>query len=66
VEGAEDEICGRGQTAAAHALLSGVSAERKRHVVAEGAGHRDVFSGECWRRQVLPEVLSTLKSVAGS
>lgn len=66
VEGAEDEICGRGQTQAAHALLSGVGATRKRHVLAEGAGHRDVFSGECWREQVLPEVLGTLKSAAGN
>jgi poly-beta-hydroxyalkanoate depolymerase len=43
-----------------------VGAARKRHVLAEGAGHRDVFSGECWREQVLPEVLGTLKSAAGN
>jgi poly(3-hydroxybutyrate) depolymerase len=61
VEGSQDEICGAGQTAAAHALCSGIDAGRKRHVVAQGARHRDVFSGECWRTQVLPEVLKTLK-----
>ena len=61
VEGAQDEICGAGQTAAAHALCSGLDDARKRHVVAAGAGHRDVFSGECWRLQVLPEVLNTLE-----
>ena len=61
VEGAQDEICGAGQTAAAHALCSGIDDARKRHVVAAGAGHRDVFSGECWRLQVLPEVLNTLE-----
>ena len=62
VEGGEDEICGANQTAAALALCSGVDDARKRHVVAEGAGHRDVFSGEHWRARVLPEVLVTLKS----
>lgn len=62
VEGGEDEICGADQTLAAHAICSGIDDARKRHVVAEGAGHRDVFSGEHWRTQVLPEVLATLKS----
>lgn len=62
IEGEQDEICGAGQTAAAHALCSGIGAARKRHVVARGAGHRDVFSGEHWRLQVLPEVLTTLKT----
>ena len=65
VEGSEDEICGANQTAAAHALCSGMDDARKRHVIAQGAGHRDVFSGEHWRMQVLPEVLATLKSAGG-
>ena len=60
VEGAEDEICGAGQTAAAHALCSGIDDACKRHVAVDGAGHRDVFSGESWRTQVLPEVMKTL------
>ena len=60
VEGEIDEICGAGQTAAAHALCSGIGDACKRHVVAQGAGHRDVFSGKHWRDQVLPEVLKTL------
>lgn len=60
VEGDQDEICGAGQTAAAHALCSGIDDALKHHVVAQGAGHRDVFSGECWRLQVLPEVLKTM------
>jgi polyhydroxyalkanoate depolymerase len=61
VEGSQDEICGAGQTAAAHGLCSGIAAGRKRHMVAPGARHRDVFSGECWRMQVLPEVLKTMR-----
>ena len=62
VEGGKDEICGAGQTLAAHALCSGVHASRKAHFNAEGAGHRDVFSGEHWRSQVLPEVLKLLRA----
>jgi polyhydroxyalkanoate depolymerase len=62
VEGGQDEICGAGQTLAAHVLCSGIDDSRKRHLVAQGAGHRDVFSGEHWRTQVLPEVLATLES----
>lgn len=60
VEAAHDEICGAGQTAAAHGLCSGIDDAHKRHVVVDNASHRDVFSGETWRRQVLPEVLKTL------
>ena len=62
VEGDQDEICGAGQTHAAHALCSGIDDTLKRHVIAQGAGHRDVFSGECWRLQVLPEVLKTMNA----
>jgi poly(3-hydroxybutyrate) depolymerase len=63
VEGDQDEICGAGQTVAAHALCSGIDDALKHHVVAQGAGHRDVFSGECWRLQVLPEVLKTMAAI---
>jgi poly(3-hydroxybutyrate) depolymerase len=62
VEGEQDEICGPGQTAAAHALCSGIADAGKRHLATRGAGHRDVFSGECWRLQVLPEALATLNA----
>jgi poly(3-hydroxybutyrate) depolymerase len=62
VEAGADEICGVGQTLAAHRLCSGVDASRKFHVEAAGAGHRDVFSGEHWRRQVLPEVLKLMQN----
>ena len=62
VEAGSDEICGVGQTQAAHDLCSGVDASRKFHVEAVGAGHRDVFSGEHWREQVLPEVLKLMQN----
>ena len=60
VEADADEICGAGQTRAAHGLCVGLPAADKRHVVVAGATHRDVFSGPCWREQVLPELRSML------
>ena len=62
VEAGNDEICGAGQTVAAHQLCSGLDASRKRHFTAANAGHRDVFSGKHWREQVLPEVMKALQS----
>ncbi|MET0961887.1 MAG: polyhydroxyalkanoate depolymerase [Noviherbaspirillum sp.] len=62
VEAGADEICGAGQTRAAHGLCSGVAASRKFHFDAAGAEHRDVFSGRHWRDQVLPQVLKLMGS----
>lgn len=62
VEAQHDEICGAGQTRAAHALCSGLPAADRRHVEVAGAGHRDVFSGLQWTAQVLPEVRRMLES----
>ena len=56
VEAASDEICGTGQTRAAHALCTGLPASALQHLDVEGATHRDVFSGPHWRSQVLPEL----------
>lgn len=63
VEAVSDEICGAGQTRAAHALCTGLPAAAKRHLDVEGATHRDVFSGTCWREQVLPELHRMLASL---
>jgi len=56
VEARKDEICGAGQTLAAHQLCSGIPEARRFHFVAPGAAHRDVFSGAHWRKQVFPQV----------
>lgn len=63
VEAVSDEICGAGQTRAAHALCAGLPAAAMRHLDVEGATHRDVFSGPYWREQVLPELHQMLASV---
>ena len=56
VEGENDDICAVGQTAAAHALLTGLKAGQKaRHVQAE-VGHYGVFNGRRWRTEIYPKV----------
>jgi poly(3-hydroxybutyrate) depolymerase len=55
VEGERDDICGVGQTRAAHDLCTGMPADRRRHVGIP-AGHFGVFSGSRWEREVYPEV----------
>jgi poly(3-hydroxybutyrate) depolymerase len=56
IEGELDDISGIGQTRAAHALCSGLPAERKQHMEVAGAGHYGIFSGRRWREMVYPEV----------
>jgi poly(3-hydroxybutyrate) depolymerase len=61
IEGELDDISGPGQTAAAHALCSGIPSERKRHHVAQGAGHYGIFSGRKWREDIYPLVRAFLR-----
>ena len=56
VEGELDDISGSGQTEAAHALCSGIAADRREHLEAKGAGHYGIFSGRRWRDVVYPKV----------
>jgi len=56
VEGERDDICGVGQTAAAHTLCSSLRPHLKRHHLQPGVGHYGVFSGSKWERQVYPQV----------
>ncbi|MGO9487381.1 MAG: polyhydroxyalkanoate depolymerase [Rhodomicrobium sp.] len=63
VEGERDDICGIGQTAAAHDLCSGLRPHLKRHHLQAGAGHYGVFSGRRWETQVYPQVRHTILAV---
>lgn len=56
VEGERDDICGIGQTAAAHGLCQGLRPHLKRHHLQTGAGHYGVFSGKRWETQVYPQI----------
>ena len=56
VEGERDDICGLGQTMAAHDLCRNLRPYRKVHHVQTGVGHYGVFSGRRWRTEVYPKV----------
>ncbi len=56
VEAERDDICGFGQTAAAHDLCSSLPPYMKRHFMQPGVGHYGVFSGRRWEQQVYPMV----------
>lgn len=56
VEGQRDDICGLGQTMAAHDLCSNVHPQRHRHHLQLGVGHYGVFSGRRWQQETYPLV----------
>jgi poly(3-hydroxybutyrate) depolymerase len=56
VEGERDDICGLGQTIAAHDLLTAVKRRDKRHHLQVGVGHYGVFSGRRWQQETYPKV----------
>ena len=58
IEGELDDICGPGQTMAAHELCTRIPAYRRRHHLQPGVGHFGVFSGRRWEGQVYPTVRS--------
>jgi polyhydroxyalkanoate depolymerase len=60
VEGERDDICGVGQTLAAHELASGLRPYMKRHHLQAGVGHYGVFSGNRWSSQIYPIVKNTI------
>jgi len=62
VEGEADDITGRGQTQAAHALCSGIPDSRKRHHRQPGAGHYGVFSGRRWREEIAPRLRDFIRA----
>jgi len=62
IEGELDDISGSGQTKAAHALCTGIPAERQMHYDVQGAGHYGIFSGRRWREKAYPEIRAFILS----
>ena len=54
IEGERDNICGIGQTSAAHALCTSLRPKQRREHLAPGVGHYGVFSGSRWERETYP------------
>jgi poly(3-hydroxybutyrate) depolymerase len=62
VEGERDDICGPGQTVAAHALCPGIPAARKTHHLQPEVGHYGVFHGRRWRNETYPKVRDFIRA----
>jgi polyhydroxyalkanoate depolymerase len=62
VEGERDDVCGVGQTVAAHDLCTGLRPYLKRHHMQAGVGHYGVFSGKRWEGQIFPIVRNVILS----
>lgn len=56
VEGADDDITGKGQTHITHALCKGIPSEMKQEITAAGCGHFGIFSGSKFRDTIYPQL----------
>ncbi|MPW23276.1 polyhydroxyalkanoate depolymerase [Paraburkholderia sp. CNPSo 3157] len=56
VEGERDDICGPGQTHAAHGLCTGLDASQRYQMTLRGCGHYGIFSGRVWRTELYPRL----------
>jgi len=65
VEGERDDICGLGQTSAAHDLCTTLPETMKYHYVQKGAGHYGIFSGRRWENEIYPIVRSVIGKAHG-
>ena len=62
VEGENDDICGIGQTKAAHSLCTGLDGAHRHHHRQAGVGHYGVFSGRHWEQSIYPIVRDFIKT----
>jgi poly(3-hydroxybutyrate) depolymerase len=62
IEGENDDICAVGQTAAAHALVTGLPENRKSAHVQPKVGHYGVFNGRRWRSEIYPKVRDFIRA----
>ncbi|MEZ5856259.1 MAG: polyhydroxyalkanoate depolymerase [Hyphomicrobiaceae bacterium] len=63
VEGERDDICGLGQTEAAHDLCCNIAIDEKYHYVQPGVGHYGVFNGRRWRTEIQPRIREMIRSI---
>jgi poly(3-hydroxybutyrate) depolymerase len=63
VEGEKDDICGLGQTEAAHDLCVNIPIDEKYHYVQSGVGHYGVFNGTRWRTEIQPRIREFIRTI---
>ena len=64
VEGADDDICGLGQTEAAQNLCKNIPHSMRKHHVQPGAGHYGIFSGSKFRQHIRPLITDFIHKYA--
>jgi poly(3-hydroxybutyrate) depolymerase len=62
VEGERDDICGPGQTVAAHALCRNLAPAKKTHHLQPNVGHYGVFHGSRWQSETYPKVRAFIRA----
>lgn len=63
IEGEHDDICGLGQTEAAHDLTPNIPADEHYHYVQPGVGHYGIFNGRRWRTEIQPRIREMIRTV---
>ena len=63
VEGERDDICGLGQTEAAHDLCTNVPVDEHYHYVQPGVGHYGVFNGTRFRAEIAPRIRQMIRAI---
>jgi poly(3-hydroxybutyrate) depolymerase len=63
VEGERDDVCGRGQTEAAHDLCTNIPEDQKVHYLQEGVGHYGIFNGTRWRTEIQPRIREFIRTI---
>ena len=61
VEGENDDITGKGQTKAAHDILSNIPKNKKQHYEQPGVGHYGIFNGRRFRETIGPKIKEFIK-----
>ncbi|GAA0404280.1 polyhydroxyalkanoate depolymerase [Cocleimonas flava] len=56
IEGENDDITGKGQTKAAHEILSSIPKNKKHHYEQPGVGHYGIFNGRRFREMIAPKI----------
>jgi poly(3-hydroxybutyrate) depolymerase len=62
IEGERDDICGPGQTAAAHALCCNLAPAKQTHHLQRDVGHYGVFHGRRWQNETYPKVRDFIRA----
>ncbi len=63
VEGERDDVCGPGQTVAAHNLCTAIAPAKKTHHLQLKVGHYGVFHGRRWQTETYPRVKSFIRAL---